>query len=247
MKKPVGYVVLAAGIASPFVSAYVGPMVYADLTRASTSRDADFVYRLSMVILAMSAPFIVTLALALWTRRGAWTWPEKTGLAVATVSLVFAGVPLSGLVERWQQSRNLAVQDSTAPPFDTLDLTGRRQRLEDHAGKVVLVNIWATWCYPCRTEMPKLDQLYRKRQADGLVVFGFSPEDVGLQRAFVSEVVQVSYPLLTPNGQVPGLFRNIARYPAMFLIDRRGNLQPAPGPDRPFSEVEAAVDALLAE
>jgi peroxiredoxin len=71
-----------------------------------------------------------------------------------------------------------------------------------------------------------------------------SDEDADLQRKFAQQV-PVSYPLLTHSGQVPSFYRDIARYPAIFLIDRQGRLQPAPGPDQPFEKVEAAVDALL--
>ena len=131
-----------------------------------------------------------------------------------------------------------------APPFDTIDTQGNTERLGDQAGKVVLVNIWATWCGPCRNEMPKLDHLYRERKDRGLVVFGLSDEDVSVQQKFI-EQVPVSYPLLTQKGKVPNLYREIARYPAIFLIDRSGRLQPAPGPDQPFEKLEVAVDALL--
>ena len=55
----------------------------------------------------------------------------------------------------------------------------------------------------------------------------------------------MTYPLLTVRGQVPSLCRDIARYPAMFLIDRQGRLQPAPGPDQPFDSLQGAVDTLL--
>jgi hypothetical protein len=71
-----------------------------------------------------------------------------------------------------------------------------------------------------------------------------SDEGVDQQRKFV-EQVPVTYPLLTLTGEVPSLYRDIARYPAIFLIDRQGRLQPAPGPDQPFEKVEAAVGALL--
>jgi peroxiredoxin len=131
-----------------------------------------------------------------------------------------------------------------APPFDTLDLDGNIQRLGDQTGKVVLVNIWATWCEPCKSEMAKLDRLYRERRDRGFVVFGLSDEDVAVQRKFL-ERTAVSYPLLTTKGQVPKLYRDIARYPAIFLIDRSGKLQPAPSPDLPFETIEASVDALL--
>ena len=112
-------------------------------------------------------------------------------------------------------------------------------------GKVVLVNAWATWCPPCREEMPLLDELYRKRKQDGLTVFGLSTEDVELQKKFVAERVQVSYPLLTMNGTVPGMYHEVQRWPALFLIDRQGRLQPVAQSGEPFSKVEAAVDTLL--
>jgi thiol-disulfide isomerase/thioredoxin len=147
-------------------------------------------------------------------------------------------------ITRTKQSRNEAMRDVPAPPFETLDLLGQSQRLGDRKGKVVLVNIWATWCGPCRNEMPKLDRLYRERKDQGFIVFGLSDEDADLQQKYVKEV-PVSYPLLTLRGDVPNLYRDIARYPAIFLIDRRGQLQPAPSPEQPFEKVEAAVDALL--
>ena len=92
--------------------------------------------------------------------------------------------------------------------------------------------------------MPKLDRLYQQRKDQGFVVLGLSDEDVEVQRKFL-ERIAVSYPLLTINGQVPRLYRDIARYPAIFLIDREGKLQAAPSPDQPFEKVESAVDALL--
>jgi peroxiredoxin len=94
--------------------------------------------------------------------------------------------------------------------------------------------------------MPQLDELHQTRSDDGLVVLGLSDEDVELQRKFAAKV-EVSYPLLTIEGQVPEMFREIKRYPANFLIDRNGALRPAPGTDRPFDELAQAVDRLLAE
>jgi thiol-disulfide isomerase/thioredoxin len=166
------------------------------------------------------------------------------GLALAVLSLGLAWKPVSDGITRSKQARNLALRNVPAPPFDTLDLLGNAQRLGDQKGKVVLVNIWATWCGPCRAEMPKLDRLYQERKDQGLIVFGLSDEDVPVQRKYLQQV-PVRYPLLTLSGQVPSFYTDIARYPAIFLIDRRGRLQPAPSPDQPFEKVEAAVDALL--
>ena len=68
-----------------------------------------------------------------------------------------------------------------APDFALRDLSGRTVRLSDHRGKVVLVNFWATWCVPCRVELPHLERLYKQYAGQGLVVLGVSidgPESV---------------------------------------------------------------------
>jgi thiol-disulfide isomerase/thioredoxin len=168
----------------------------------------------------------------------------KAGVAIAILSLGLAWKPVNDAVIRSKQSRNQALRGVAAPPFDTLDVFGKRQRLEDHKGDVVLVSLWATWCGPCRAEMPRLDRLYRERKDQGFVVFGLSDENVNVQWKYL-EQVPVSYPILAVSAGVPQLYREIVRYPAFFLIDRQGRLQPAPGPDQPFEKIEAAVGVLL--
>jgi hypothetical protein len=74
-------------------------------------------------------------------------------------------------------------------------------------------------------------------------VLGLSDEDVNVQRKY-QEQVPVTYILLVSAG-VPQLYREIVRYPALFLIDRKGRLQPAPGRDQPFERLEATVGGLL--
>ena len=236
MTKLSDYRVLVAGILSLLAALFLYALVYSILTRASGDLEKDWLFRLSLSTLAMTLPFLVTLALAIKDRRRhALSLSGKIGFAIAILSLGLAWNPVSDGITRSKQFRNLAMRDVPAPPFDTLDLLGKTQRLGDHKGKVVLVNIWATWCGPCRTEMPKLDRLYRERKHQGFIVFGLSDEDVDLQRKY-AEQASVSYPLLTLSGEVPNLYRDIARYPAIFLIDRRGRLQPAPGPGPAFRE-----------
>jgi peroxiredoxin len=237
--------VLISGILSPLAALFLYVLVYSILKRASSDLEKDWLFRLSLSASAMLLPFLVTLALAIHdVRRQALSLSGKIGLAIAVLSLGLAWNPVSDGITRWKQSRNMALRNVAAPPFETVDLDGKTQRLADQRGRVVLVNIWATWCEPCKSEMPKLDRLYRERKDEGFIVFGLSDEDVVVQRKFL-ERIAVSYPLLTIHGQVPNLYRDIARYPAIFLIDRRGKLQPAPSPDQPFEKVEAAVDVLL--
>lgn len=246
MAKLSKYLVLIAGIVSPLAAAFFGMQTYSKLTQASADRDRDFVFRLSMTALAMAVPFVVTLGLAIRDRRRhPLMMSAKVGLGLAVFSLALTYLPIRGAIDRSRQTRNLALRNVAAPPFDTVDVLGKPHRLREHAGKVVLVNVWATWCLPCRKEMPSLDRLYQERKDKGLLVFGLSTENVDVQQKFLKEQLSVSYPLLTVNGDVPDLFRTTARYPANFLIDRGGRLQPAPGADEPFEKLEAAVDALL--
>jgi cytochrome c biogenesis protein CcmG, thiol:disulfide interchange protein DsbE len=237
--------VLLSGVLSPLLALILYAIVYGTLTHFSPDLEKDWLFRLSLSTIAMTIPFFATVAFAMNARHiGAVSFSAKIGLLLAILSLGLTALPIRDGFLRAKQTRNMAMHDVAAPLFDTIDINGNAERLSDQAGKVVLVNIWATWCGPCRSEMPKLDHLYRKRKDKGLVVFGISDEDLGVQRKYLQQV-PVSYPLLTVKGTVPSLYRDIARYPAIFLIDWSGRLQPSPGPDQSFEELEAVVEALL--
>jgi len=234
---------LIFGASSPILAAILGVGTYLLLTNTSQNLDADFIFRLSMTAVAMALPFIVTLVFAL-ADRASLTKSSKVGLAIAILSLSMLYIPINGAISRARQAANLALDGVPAPEMDAVDLDGKSHRLSDYRGQVVLLNIWATWCGPCREEMPALDQLYKERSAEGLVVLGFSVEDPTLQRQFAEEF-PVSYPLLTNEGNIPETFGTTARYPSNFLIDRQGQLRRAPSTDEPFESLVRAVDKLL--
>ena len=125
---------------------------------------------------------------------------SKVGLMLGILSLGLVFLPIRGVVERATQARNLALSDVEAPPFSTADIHGNTHRLDEHGGKVVLVNVWATWCPPCRREMPDLDKLYQERKKQGFMVFGLSTEDLETQLDFEENVLSVSYPVLCQNS-----------------------------------------------
>lgn len=238
------------GVLSPVLAAGLGAGVYLGLTRLSANPDEDYLFRLGAVALAMLLPPAFALRRALEAHRaGGLRWTGWLGASVALLSLGLLAAPIGGAVRRARQAANLALSGVPAPEFVAQDLDGQVHRLSDHRGSVVLVNIWATWCPPCRAEMPELDRLARERGKDGLVVFGISTEEESVQQGFRAEVVSVDYPLLVPDalpqGAMPNIFTDTARYPANFLIDRDGLLHPAPSTDQPFQVLEAEVDRVL--
>jgi hypothetical protein len=139
------YRVLLSGILSPLAALFLYALVYSILKRASADLEKDWLFRLSLSTLAMTLPFLVTLALAIKdVRQQALSLSGKIGLAIAVLSLGLAWNPVSDGITRWKQSRNMALRNVAAPPFETVDLDGKTQRLADQRGRVVLVNIWAT-------------------------------------------------------------------------------------------------------
>lgn len=244
MKNLSRYRLLISGLLSPFAAAFFYILVYSILTSRSANPEKDWLFRLSVSTASMVVPCIITLILSVgdWRKR-ALTTSGKIGLALAVLSLGLAFKPITDGTTRWKQTQNLALRDVPAPLFVTSDINGNMQRLGEHKGQVVVVNIWATWCGPCRVEMPQLDRLYREHANEGLMVFGISSESVDKQKKFLQKV-PVTYPLLTVSGDVPDIYREISRYPALFLINRSGQLEPAPSPEE-SEKLDAAIDTLL--
>jgi peroxiredoxin len=107
--------------------------------------------------------------------------------------------------------------------FTLTDLKGTAWRLKGLQGKIVVVNFWATWCPPCRKEMPDLESLYQQFQKRGLVILAVSDEDASAVRPFIAER-EFSYTvLLDPDGRVKSLF-HVVRIPQTFIYDRSGKL-----------------------
>jgi peroxiredoxin len=107
--------------------------------------------------------------------------------------------------------------------FTLTDLQGTSWTLQALRGKVVLVNFWATWCQPCRKEMPDLDALYRRFKNQGFVILGISDEEAGKVKQLLAER-SVTYPiLLDPGRKVNELFR-IDGIPKSFVYDRNGKM-----------------------
>lgn len=114
-----------------------------------------------------------------------------------------------------------------APAFAGTTLRGEPLSLADLRGRVVLLNIWATWCEPCREELPELQALYTRHEARGLTVLGVSTDaarDFKTLRNMVSGF-GLTYPVIHDEPNRIGAPFQIIGYPASFVIDRGGTLR----------------------
>jgi peroxiredoxin len=107
--------------------------------------------------------------------------------------------------------------------FTLSDLQGKSWNLRDLRGKVVLLNFWATWCPPCRKEMPDLESLYLKFKDQGFVVLAISDEDVAKVNPFLAER-NITYPILLDPGRKVNEEFEIEGIPKSFVYDRAGKL-----------------------
>ena len=107
--------------------------------------------------------------------------------------------------------------------FTLIDLQGKSWHLQDLKGKVVLVNFWATWCPPCRKEMPDLQALYDKYKDQGLVVLSISDEEIAKVSPFIAER-KISYPVLLDPGRKVAEEFVVEGIPKSFVYDREGKL-----------------------
>lgn len=132
-----------------------------------------------------------------------------------------------------------------APPLTLPDLSGKPVSLSDFAGKIVLVDFWATWCEPCRDELPDLLRLQKTYAGRGLVILGVSMNAGG--KKAVKEYVRendIPYPIVLADGQPVEGYRVIG-LPTAFLIDRRGRIVKKYLGPKPFSEISADIESLL--
>ena len=138
--------------------------------------------------------------------------------------------------------------ESRRPSFAATTLDGVPVSDSSLRGQVVLVNFWATWCGPCRVEMPLLEQMYQRHRTRGFVLLGLSVDRTGEQA--VRDYVQsrgVTYPVAVVGGREEAAFGGVRGYPTSFLLGRDGVVRHAViGPLAPAS-LELAVRRLLDE
>jgi peroxiredoxin len=159
----------------------------------------------------------------------------------ACPALIFLPPPASV-----QTVANAAGDAKAAPLWELKDLEGKTVKLSDFKGKVVLLNFWATWCPPCRQEIPDLVALQNQYKDQGLVVLGVSLDQTGTAgvKSFATRM-KINYPIVMGDEKTAVAYGNIEAIPTTFFIDRAGNVAGMHQGGASQAMFEAAVKPLL--
>lgn len=153
-------------------------------------------------------------------------FPRLSAAALLAVFLMLAGCASQVSKGEPSSRRNGdAASRKAAPDFELKDMNGKTIRLSDYRGQVVLLNFWATWCGPCKIEIPWFVEFQRTYKDRGFTVIGVSVDEDGWEavRPFLASR-QVNYPVVVSTVEVEQKYGGVEALPVSFLIDREGRI-----------------------
>jgi len=116
-------------------------------------------------------------------------------------------------------------ESDMAPNFTLKSRSGKNIKLSELRGQVVMINFWASWCGPCRKEMPLLEKLYKKYKALGFVILGVNVDDKPKQAESLLKQINISFPVLFDTDKKISAKYKVTAMPSSFFIDRDGKLR----------------------
>lgn len=118
-----------------------------------------------------------------------------------------------------------SLEGQSAPDFVLKASSGENLRLSEHRGDVVMINFWATWCGPCRQEMPLLDDLYNRYQRVGFSLLGVNIDDDSRRAMQMIEELGVNFPVLFDETKEVSQLYDVEAMPVTVLVDREGTVR----------------------
>ena len=151
----------------------------------------------------------------------------KSFVALMLAILVGGGMVWLGRVENPDAlvGKPAPRRGAPAPDFTLTDLSGETHTLSDYQGRVVIINFWATWCHPCREEMPDMQEIYEEYQDDGLVILAVNAnESQATVQAFADEY-ELTFPiLLNSAADIVDLY-DVQSFPSTYFVDADGRIR----------------------
>ncbi len=148
----------------------------------------------------------------------------KKSVLIIVVALIALGL---GVVTRHLLPTLAATTSSPLPEFSFPDLSGRQHSISEWRDKILIINFWATWCPPCREEIPELIELQRQYSVKGLQIIGIAIEDQETVSEFV-DFADINYPILIAGDQgialASQLGNSIGAVPYTVVVDRQGQI-----------------------
>ncbi len=141
---------------------------------------------------------------------------------IAHVLRAFARLLFIGTLAAVASASPTALIGQPAPDFALRTFGGENLRLSEHLGEVVILNFWATWCGPCRQEMPLLDEIQDKYHRAGLVLMSINLDEDQQRAEEFARTLKISYPVLVDSKKEVAKAFQVGTMPATILIDRSG-------------------------
>jgi cytochrome c biogenesis protein CcmG/thiol:disulfide interchange protein DsbE len=168
------------------------------------------------------------------------------GLIALVVASGIYGVLRHRSEEREQHIRALANR-TPAPDFSLTDLQGQPLQLASFRGKVILLDYWATWCAPCKIEVPHLVEFQKKYGSQGLQIIGISMDDDFAPVQTFARDFAINYPIALGSAKLAQAYGGVLGLPVAFLIDRNGRIVKRMDGDAKLQDLAGEIGELLKE
>jgi cytochrome c biogenesis protein CcmG, thiol:disulfide interchange protein DsbE len=171
---------------------------------------------------------------------------KTTALVAVAILLIVTYIA----IRHWSRPGDLiqtgeAVTHPFAPDFSVIDLSGQTLELSRYRGRVVLLNFWATWCAPCRSEIPRFVDLQNRYGRQGLQVIGISLDDDQRPLPGFYRELKMNYPVAVGDAKLAEQYGGVLGLPVSFLIDRHGRIYAKHVGETDISLIEREIKSLL--